>query len=74
MWIKALPYIAAAILAASIYTVGHVKGTSSCEIKSAKKEAGMVAKEEQSHAKIEMRVNSLPDSKLNAALSRFMRD
>lgn len=74
MWIKALPYIAAAILAASIYTVGHVKGTASCEIKSAKSAAGTAANGEQDHAKIEMRVNSLDDKRLNDALSRFMRD
>lgn len=74
MWIKALPYIAVFVIAASIYTVGHVKGSAGCEISSVKKEAETVANGEQNHAKIEMRVNSLDDKRLNDALSRFMRD
>lgn len=74
MIIKFLPYIAAVLLLLGAYTIGHVKGTSSCEIGNAKKEAAIVVKEEQDHAKIKQKVMALPDADLNKRLSRFMRD
>ncbi len=74
MWIKLLPYLSAAVLLASVYTVGHIKGNSSCVIEREKIAAAMVAKEEQNHVKIEQKVNSLSDERLNRALSKFMRD
>ena len=67
-------WIAGATLLGGVYTMGHVKGTESCAIKNAKIEAATVAKESQSHAKIETKVMSLSDKRLDAGLSRFMRD
>lgn len=74
MIIKFLPYIAAVLLLLGTYTIGHIKGTSSCEIGNAKKEAAIVVKGEKEHSKIQQNVMTLTDKKLNIGLSRFMRD
>lgn len=74
MLLKLLPYLAAFGLLIAVYSIGHVKGNASCEIRSAKKEAAIVVKGEKDHAKIESKVMSLTDRKLDAALGKFMRD
>ncbi len=74
MLIRLSPYLAAFGLLVAVYSIGHIKGTASCEIGNAKKEAAIVVKGEKDHAKIESKVMSLPDAALNKQLSRFMRD
>ncbi len=74
MWFKILPYLAAVVLAGSIYTVGHVKGAATCEIKSAKKEAGIAAKGNLNHAESEKKVMQLSVTHLDRDLGQFLYD
>ncbi len=69
-----LPYIAIALLLVGIYTVGHIKGTSSCEIKNAKAQETAAEKDIQNHDNIEKKIMSLPDSDLDKRLARWLRD
>ena len=74
MFIKLLPYIAALGLLVAAYSIGHIKGNASCEVKNAKSQTIAIIKEDQIHAKVEKKVMSLSDRKLDAALGKWMRD
>lgn len=69
-----IPYIAAALLCVIIYSIGHIKGTSSCEIKNAKTETAAVQKGVEDHGKIEAKIMSLSDADLDGRISIWMRD
>lgn len=72
--LKALPYIAAVLIVVGAYTVGHIKGTATCEIKNASAQATAVVKGDENHDRIESKVMALPDAALRQRLSRWMRD
>ena len=72
--IKLLPYIAAVMLLVGAYTVGHVKGNASCEIKKDETAIAAVQKGDETHAKIQKNVMALPDAALNKRMQQWFRD
>lgn len=64
-----LPEIFAVILCAACVVIGYIKGSSNCEISHAKIQINGV----NEHGKIEAKVMSLDEAKLDAALSKWVR-
>ena len=62
------PYIAGVTLLMAVTVWIYMRGYHDCQSKAAL----AVIKEENAHAKIEQKVNAVPDSKLDHALSRWV--
>lgn len=67
------PYISAVVVCIGIYSLGHMKGTSACEISNAKLETAAAQKGIKEHGKIEKNVMALSDADLDTALMRWLR-
>lgn len=64
-----LPEIFAVALCLACFTIGYIKGKDNCEIKQAAAQINGVTE----HAKIEEKVISLDDARLNRALHKWLR-
>lgn len=62
------------LLIAGAYTIGHVKGDSSCQVTNANKGVTVIEKGVQTREQINKDVISQPDAELDKRLSRWMRD
>lgn len=71
--INLLPYLAVFLILISVYSIGHVKGNASCEIKNAKSEQAAVIKGVEAYGNIEKKVIGLSDSDLDKRLSEWVR-
>jgi len=69
-----IPYIAAVLLLLGVYTIGHIKGSSSCEVKHAKAVSVAIQKESQHHEEVKKKVMRLSDPDLDKRLSKWLRD
>lgn len=70
MYLKALPYISCLAVLIAAYVIGHVKGAASCQAQY----VHAIEKGISTHDKIESKVLSLPDSTLDRALYKWMRE
>ena len=73
MLLKLLPYIAIVVIILGSYTVGHIKGTTACQIKNAKQETTAIINDGVTHDKIEFKDSQLSDPDLDKLLSRWVR-
>lgn len=71
---KFLPEIFAIAMCLGIYTIGYIKGNTSCEISKGKEELAAATKDSKNHAKIKLKNDRLSTPALDLRLDRWVRN
>ncbi len=71
--LKLAPYIALVVILIGSYTVGHIKGNASCQIKDAKQETVAIKKDGDNYDTIHLKDSQLADPAFELRVAQFLR-